>query len=523
MYSKKSALIRVPASTLALFTLVILSTSPPVFSKSTSEKSASPSAAAKSASSFESDPCGVNTANFSLTPELWNSAGMDEYIAKHPLTQNSTISQFAASLGMPNFFCGIGSECGAGQLCYPAIGKDYLILYAVQQWNNFMNELYRVVASITMMLSDTSAVIVTDFIPLGLPPDKSIFGWGIATIVFASLAMFTGPLVACLAPAQAIPKVVSAAKTAEGAIKAANGAKSVDEAARASDMADGAEMAKMIDKAKVPAVYPHVPIPEHLETQYKGVLFSGKPSTTETNHLAARSLDHKRSHRLQKRGPPNVLAYSRWSFLDIHLGRLRTKIQDFISITVKTALATPIYSDAGLAPILMQGAFLAQNPSWETMTADNTKLANIVLLSNFFKGLGFVATIGQDPCHFEGPAGAWGGDNVLSHCDEQGVMRSIVMTDGDNFDHRIRNANLISQKYKYNVYDLVTQAAECQAKFGLEAETKAPTPVKENSLCAFQLPVCDMSTPEMKRRLAEKHVKEKYKAKACREEYKLPI
>jgi len=97
------------------------------------------------------------------------------------------------------------------------------------------------------------------------------------------------------------------------------------------------------------------------------------------------------------------------------------------------------------------------------------------------------------------------------------------MTDGDNFDHRIRNAYLLSQKYKYDVYDLVTRAADCQNKYGVYGSNTAPPPVKADSPCAFQMPVCDMTTPGMKKRLDEKDVRKKYKAKACREEYKLPI
>ncbi|KAH9451537.1 hypothetical protein MJO28_014007 [Puccinia striiformis f. sp. tritici] len=520
MYANKFFSKRVPASTLALFTLVILGTRLDVLARSTTTTAPQ--------SPFELDPCGVNTANFTLTPELWKSAGMDQYIAKHPLTQNSTISQFSAALGMSNFFCGIGMECGAGQICYPAIGKDYLLLYAVQQWNNFMNQLYKVIASVTMMLSDSSAVIVTDFIPLGIKTDKSIFGWAVATLVFSVIGMFTGPGVALFLPARVAPLAAAAGAAAQAARESAEAADMANKL-KMDDMFIGKTVEQLAAAHAAPKGIPKANIDPALSDSMRKVVQGGTgPANAAKRRLkrdlaATRSLRQGKPHHLQKRGPPNVLAYARWSFLDIHLGRLRTRLQNFISITVKTALATPIYSDAGLAPIIMEGAFLAPNPTWESMAEDTRKLGNIVLLSEFFVSLGFVATIGQDPCRFEGPAGAWGGDNVLSHCDEQGVMRSIVMTDGDNFDHRIRNANLLTQKYKYSVYDLVTRATECQAKFGVYGSNTAPTPVKENSPCAFQLPVCDMSTPGMKKRLDEKNVRKKYKAKACREEYKLPI
>jgi hypothetical protein len=41
------------------------------------------------------------------------------------------------------------------------------------------------------------------------------------------------------------------------------------------------------------------------------------------------------------------------------------------------------------------------------------------------------------------------------------------MVEGDKFEHRLRNANLLRDKYKYDVYDLVTRAADCQAKYGV--------------------------------------------------------
>jgi hypothetical protein len=75
---------RFPVLILRFSILAIMSTRLQVLARS--------STATQQVTSFELDPCGANTANFTLTPELWQSAQMDDYIAKHPLTQNSTIS-----------------------------------------------------------------------------------------------------------------------------------------------------------------------------------------------------------------------------------------------------------------------------------------------------------------------------------------------------------------------------------------------------------------------------------------------
>ncbi|PLW19103.1 hypothetical protein PCANC_08271 [Puccinia coronata f. sp. avenae] len=469
MCSSGSTSMRFPVLILRFSILAIMSTRLQVLARS--------STAAQQVTSFELDPCGANTANFTLTPELWQSAQMDDYIAKHPLTQNSTISQFAYAIGMPNFNCGIGASCEAGQICYPAIGKDYLILYAVQQWNNFMNQLYRVVASITMMLSDNSAVMVTDFVPEGMQLEKSLFGTTVATLVIGVVAMFTAPLAALFAPveiaavaAMGAAEAATAATAAKAASAAAMAAKTFPEEKAAAEAVDAASMYQLLGKP--PTGFPAAKVPKDAADGLKRSLSSGSASSMphrrlKRDLLASRSLGHRKPHRLEKRGPPNIVAYGRWSMLDIHLGGLRTRLQSFVSLTVKTALATPIYSDAGLAPIIMQGVWFAPNPTYESMAEDTKKLSNIVLLSELFVSLGFVATIGQEPCKFEGPGGAWGGDEVLSHCDAQGVMRSIVMVKGDNLEYKIRNAALLRQKYHYEVYDLVTRAADCQAKFGV--------------------------------------------------------
>lgn len=520
MYTIKSTSLQVPLSLLTTLILVDLIVASAV--------SVATVGTPQSMASIETDPCATSNANFTLTPELWKSAQIDQYIAQNPNVGNQTISQYAASVGLSNFFCGIGLECGAGQICYPAIGKDYLVLYAIQQWNNFMNQLYKVIGTVTIMLSDSSAVLVTEFIPLGIKQDSSVFGWAIATLVFSIIGIFTGPLVPLFLPAAAVTKAATAGVAAGTTAKVTGEATTVQEASRLSQLADNNIIASTMQESTQVVKLDKLP-PANLPPQVTDEM---RATLTRSNTIArrrfrrdlasAREAKPGGSH-LKKRGPPNILAYTSWSFLDIHLTKLRNRLQNFVSVTVKAVLASPIYSDSGLAPIIADGSFLIPNPDFSTMLDETQKLGTIVLLSELFVSLKFVATIGQDPCQYDGPAGAWSGDDVLSHCDEQGVMRSIVMAQGDQLHNKIRNAKLLQEKYKYSVYDLVTRATECQTKYGVYGSDKIPRPTKESSVCAFQLPVCDMTTPAVKQRLSEKNARKKRMAKICREEYKLPI
>ncbi|CAH7676285.1 hypothetical protein BY996DRAFT_4604547 [Phakopsora pachyrhizi] len=77
-----------------------------------------------------------------FTVETWKKLKIDDYLLNYPGGKTLTLTQYASDLKMSNFVCGIGARCNAGQLCYPLTGKDYYILYAVQQWNAQSNIFY---------------------------------------------------------------------------------------------------------------------------------------------------------------------------------------------------------------------------------------------------------------------------------------------------------------------------------------------------------------------------------------------
>ncbi|KAI8455918.1 hypothetical protein BY996DRAFT_6430933 [Phakopsora pachyrhizi] len=74
------------------------------------------------------------------------------------------VTDFAASLNVSNFICGIGGNCHAGQPCYPLGTLDWYILFAIQQWNTHLNIYYDAVEySISMVQTSMNALIASLF------------------------------------------------------------------------------------------------------------------------------------------------------------------------------------------------------------------------------------------------------------------------------------------------------------------------------------------------------------------------
>ncbi|KAI9614214.1 hypothetical protein H4Q26_009355 [Puccinia striiformis f. sp. tritici PST-130] len=145
------------------------------------------------------DPCGY----IDLTPENWQALGIDDYLAHYPNGDKLTLQEFAAELNMPNFYCGVGMQCLAGQLCSPAVGINWIILYAIQQWSNFMNSLYKAVEHAVTMVKDASSSIVSDFTSI-IPPNDQLFGWTVADVVCGVLGSISALAVPMFIPADSI-------------------------------------------------------------------------------------------------------------------------------------------------------------------------------------------------------------------------------------------------------------------------------------------------------------------------------
>ncbi|KAH9812748.1 hypothetical protein DFH28DRAFT_977792 [Melampsora americana] len=529
------------------------------------------------------DPCGTSGA-MALTPELWASERIDEYMEYKRELRNYTISEYATSLGMPNFYPGIGFPVQAGQICYPAIGRDYMVMYSIEKWNTFMNSMYTAVETTTLMLMDVSAGIVADFIPPGIGSDGSVIGWAIATVVVGIIGLFTGPLAPIVYQAGvgakagqsisdavkmtgAIAKGTQAQRkayvTGRAAAQAGNMAK-VEAAMKAGEIDTLRGMlyngkglvansekypdfiispGKMAKINRMLGYSENTPRPvinkapgsgtngaQATENVAQPATLPGANPTARMRRRNKRSYQmevdpvfeqelQRRSHHHMKRAIPNVYTYTRWSFLCTHLARLRNQIQAFISMSVSITVEAPIWSQQGIAPQIYGGAMLVSNPSYTDLEMRHKKLGIIAIISELFVSLDYIGVIGVTTCKGPGPLPIDGDRGPLAECDDKGVSWSIVrIKEKDNYDAWVHKPKILKEKYGYGTMDLVKRAWDCQKQYGVYGNNTAPTLVDANSPCAFQLPTCDFTNEEFKKKFNKKHP-----LAACRDVFQLPI
>ncbi|TLD18196.1 hypothetical protein PspLS_10505 [Pyricularia sp. CBS 133598] len=103
-----------------------------------------------------------------LTTDTWVKLKLDDVTAKagaKVTVKTNTVQGLAASLGAPNFFCGLDNFCNAGQPCSPVKLPEWYVLVAMQNWNSYMNSLNTAITFASSILSLTLPNISNDFIP----------------------------------------------------------------------------------------------------------------------------------------------------------------------------------------------------------------------------------------------------------------------------------------------------------------------------------------------------------------------
>ncbi|PLW13985.1 hypothetical protein PCANC_18122 [Puccinia coronata f. sp. avenae] len=373
-----------------------------------------------------------------LTPQTWATLQLDNYLQTYPGGANITLSEYASSKGTPNFQCGIGNGCNAGQPCYPVPITDWYILFAVQQWNVKMNTMRSAIAYAMNFVKSTMATLFATLIPAydTYQVDRMKLNLGVNgamtmcsnTILLDLFSLFH------------------------------NFQDSVGDALNILNNVIGAAMdfASGLIPSPDPPEGPHregFNMWAHLEKQmtgYEELLTTKLSNTTSTVTNSGISTDQ-----------------------GIY-GQLRNG--EYIKPVESIFL--PIVED------------------------DIKNVTIAISLVKVLRMLDAFVTIGEDVCNKNGKDGAFDGDNVLSYCDRQGTMFNIIRVKDKKRSMNFANAWAIENRFGYSTQLLTNASWSCQQKYGgFEPFPYKNLTLPRDVLadCIVNLPVCDCRDPKIKK------------------------
>ncbi|KAA1090342.1 hypothetical protein PGTUg99_003369 [Puccinia graminis f. sp. tritici] len=207
-----------------------------------------------------------------------------------------------------------------------------------------------------------------------------------------------------------------------------------------------------------------------------------------------------------------VNQHDKWTAFSYALSKSQDRAQMAIANLSQSIIEAGISTENGIYGVLKDGNFLMGRSKTHKKTHE--KLDNIAgdkeselkvavqlhLLAAIWEQQNYFITRGSDPCTGSGPNGAWGGDKVLSYCGPDNVMMNIIQAKGKHAINKVHNAKLVTVKYNFSVKSLTEAAWNCQKQSGkFEFDVWNSTdPVKFDDQCSFNLPVCDLTRPDIR-------------------------
>lgn len=392
------------------------------------------------------DPC----ARLPLTPKLWQSLNLDEYLRNFPGGENLSLEYYAEKIGATNFVCGIGRECNANQICMPVRGRDWYILVATQNWNAFSNQIYQAMVYALDIIQGLATSIVNDFAPHEndfLVPRGTFMG--LIAGICGAIPGFLYPSALAFFGGKIWPFVQGGTGLLTGIIWTYHN------------------------------VYAKLPSDEFSKTM-------------DVNYL---------------------------------LSKAQSEAQAKISNATRQIVQNGISTDRGIYGVLKRGVFLdnhfsASERSEEEMEAAISAVARARLIAAIWKATKHFIVRGNTSCTADGPNGALPGSDVLSFCDQDGMMMNIVQAKEGELVDRFPVARLLSPKYNLTTEYFVQHSWDCQEKYGTysyDPYKNTILPTNPDAECIVSLAVCDMTRADIRKKAKKKGI-----IAACREVGKLP-
>lgn len=217
--------------------------------------------------------------------------------------------------------------------------------------------------------------------------------------------------------------------------------------------------------------------------------------------------------------------YSKTIDVNYVLAKARSEAQAKISGATRRVIRSGISTGKGIYGVLKAGIFLdnhfsASERSQDEIEAAISAVGRTRLISAIWKAMNYFIVRGNASCTADGPNGALPGDDVLSYCDQEGIMMNIVQSIDGKLVDRFPVARLLTPKYNLTTEYFVRQSWDCQETYGIygyDPYRNTVLPANPNAECVANLAVCDMTRKDIQRKAKKKGI-----LTACREVGKIP-
>ncbi|CAH7669376.1 hypothetical protein BY996DRAFT_6421267 [Phakopsora pachyrhizi] len=409
-----------------------------------------------SSNDTQNDP---ECSDLALNRGTWAELGIDNYLLNYPSGQNTSFIQYTRSLNVFNFDCGINQYCLAGQLCHPVRGRDWVVLSAVQEWNFYINSLYKSIGAALGMVQGIASAMVADF----LPDDGD---YKVLKQFAICLAALSGVMVLSFAAVLMIPILGSllgftwglvswgAATAGSGVATAWTYLTTIGSEAAIVTAAEGEEVALL--SAGAAATEAELATIEGEAAAMGGATATGGAAVAAPK-LARRGLSDDASN-----GTMDKLKM--WTFVNQKLTDLQRRMRSIVSINSQESLVAPISSQKGMFGTLQNGIFVSDHPPRSILEENAEEAAQLGALSLLFRTMGLIFVIDSATCKPEGPTTPLKHPELVHFCSSDGVKVSLGMLKKKKIEYRIRNGRMIFSKYTFSTEFLFDLASDCQGR-----------------------------------------------------------
>ncbi|MBW0480924.1 hypothetical protein O181_020639 [Austropuccinia psidii MF-1] len=512
-----------------------------------------------------------NTTNcqiYPVTQESWNKLQVEQFISSFPRGKDMPLEDFIFANNVTNFACGLGENCLAGQVnilelslsyvfstqisdhdleqqCLPFQGPLWFILYALQEWNIYVNsfdeattaavtQVRGIPKKIALMLPSFLFIpLVCDWLFSLISPDLhehqvhalatllvTVAGIGILSLGVGLLGPVLFPTWGAVATAEltevggaeVLPAVEPLSPTLRKRHLATPDEKLPDvDTIFQSDATLRSQLMKLSAPQRGASQTGNLGVTlEQLQKLQKFLLYDSawaaflryvltgdEKNVNKIKEQVSRDQPKPfegEANILKKRSSPQSVPRDRfyaWTIINSHLSSFCDHLRAIIAITAKIGVSAPVSSDEGVKGILEGGKLIIPNPSLSQLQDQIREAMRLSALAQVLKSM--------DKCNGKGLNGAREGKDRLSYCSPEGLMMNLIRASGKKSVNKIVNAHLITEKYGYTVEFLAQSAWSCQ-EHNLKIEGRpVPIGLRSDSKmgCTFDLPVCDTRIPEV--------------------------